>query len=395
MENFYSLFFKYVDPSEENAYCLEISSGKDTIRLSELLFLYRQARIYNIESELGLPSSPERRERVLNFFERLGLNSGGEQLFKMFKYEKEKDTFDNGGFISFYIFYTYKHKNLLELFFKEAIKLFDTESMIKFCVTYVTMAKERKLAVPYCITSLLEKLPCELIDKDVVSYAIGNKAEENVDETKLLFRYLNAFYINSYFTTKSKSFLVLADELYSNLKKSTFADYSVVSLQYYKVIETELKEKLIKKATNEIKSGRLYVGKKYFKMKDFDYSTMALGEISSVLEDAINYLDNGHSCFNECEYSINTDVYENLFKICQKKIGFLEFYKDITSTPFRQMFRNPPAHTEPLPERYIPAVEAIFKCFVSNIGNIQQNCNEVITTEAIKEIIEHYQKQQN
>ena len=394
MHNFYSIFYRHVETDEysQEAYKYEVPIGKDAIKLDELLFLYRQARIYNIESELGLSSDVKRREGVLKFFEKMVLRRNDSPLFAMFRYEKENDSFDLSGFIGSYIsFIVLKKEDLLWLFIDEALRLFDFKSIQVFCLIYVDKLRESNKRVPAFIASVVGNLN-GLDADDTIAYAKANKIDDDEEELNraltLIVRFINAIYIDSCLTPKSKSFLVLADDLYSKLKKSTFADFSVVSLQYYKIIETELKEKIIKEAMKGIKFGRLYVGNyKYYKVSDFDCSSMSLGEISTIFDDAIEFGINGESVFKQEKYSINEEFYQNIYKICLNNVDFLYYFRDITCTTLRQMFRNPPAHTEPLPDYYIPLVEKLFISFIANLRNLKIKDNNVEKDDWVRSLI--------
>ena len=393
MNNLYFLFKKYANSNSKNEkrFTKGIVLGGERITADELLFLYRQARIYNIEKELSFVKDSDKykqkREGVINFFNKFGIKFADEERNLFFKYNESKDCFEFDYFITIYAQYTIHNDELIWLFVDEAIRLFDVYSLQFFSVALVMKARKDGLQIPSFINSVLINLQTDNSDLEngLLAYARDNKKPDTDAEGILRSKYLNAIYINKYFSAKSKSFLVLADDLIYNLSSSSFADYSVVSLQYYKVIETELKNKFIKEATKNIEWGKLYVGKKYYKMSDFDCSLMTLGEISKIFEDAYNYIENYSVLFED---SINDKVYKNLYKLCLNNSGFIALFRDITSDIFRQTFRNPPAHTEPLAEEFIPLVETIFYIFVDNLTNIYVKKNVVHRGKTIDALLE-------
>lgn len=377
MNNYFSIFKQYVNSYEQkkNKYNINFLILGEKVRLDELLFLYRQARIYNIESELSLTLDSEKykekREGIIKFFSKLGLKNADDSRVPFFAYNQSKDCFDSMPFIAFYSFYCLNSKEATFEFIEEAIKLFDVDGIVHFCLAYVEHAKAKNKPVPAFISFVLERENKHQLkpETELVPYAIANKEQEiDIKQHNVLCKkYLNALYISGNLTPKSKSFLVLAEDLHYNISNSTFADFSVVSLQYYKVIETEIKEKIIKESTKDIKWGKFYVGKKYYKMSDFDYSVLTLGEIYNIFKDAADYINGDYSAPSD---SINTKIFDNIYNKCRKDIEYLLFFRDITSSIFRDWFRNPPAHTEPLAEEYIPMVENIYFYFISNIATL-------------------------
>ena len=383
MITYRDLFFHYL---ESDAYDEQIEKTLKEKTLErdfsfdnelELIFLYRQARIFNIESELEISSnSPNylrKRKKVLRFFAFLDIaDSDGLHLFS---YSEENKTINMRGFLLLCSWYSFNNNDYIKGLLNEMAPLYDAESLSEFLLHFVELAMMKKRKVPEIVKIALDMNVYREQFANYFDYMDSNLIDQcdDVERHRLSFLFCNINFIRFKFSNKAKSFLLLADEMYNALSASTFADFSIVSLQYYKTIEVELKNFFIIPALANIKSGILEVGTVNFQMRYFSPNKLTLGNISVLFDKAIDYLENGNT--TSCSEA-NVLFYKNLVSVCNLNVEYLRFFRDITSQKFINRFRNPPAHTEPLAQEEISNVERIFMNFVDNLRCVSLNISD-------------------
>ena len=379
-----TLFYRYLEDDSQEAIIADLVKKRLQSNPSflhknkdELIFLYRQARIYNIESKINFIGRTEayqnKRLKIIRFFKMIVFE---DISFSSFEYNEDKDEFVFRSFLIFLVVLALEDEQLIEDFLDQTFYLLDPESASEFCLHYVHIAKEDNKKIPEIIKIVLKTNVNETQYNHYFEYMNNNLYSFKTDEA-IKFRYYLAFEIlnciNFCFTNKSKGFLLLAYELNESLSFSTFSDFSIVSLQYYKVIEVELKDKFIRPIFEKINWGKFYYGKRYCLMSDFNYNLFTIGDICIIFDEAICYFTNRNIKSIE---KTNQKFYKELFRLLNNKIDYLIFMRDIISEPFRNLYRNPPAHTEPLQKDHIDDLKNLFYAFVGNYRKIYLKIDE-------------------
>lgn len=339
----------------------------------EMIFLYRQARTFNIQSKIPFNEYSdyykEKREKILQFLSLIkGKTISGDSI-NFFVYNQKTQRINIGSFLCVCATFGVKNKTFNNTIIDEMKRLFDIASLSEYAFYFLSVAKEENVIVPITIKTILDftfnaKQKQNYIDEFL--YLQNNC--ENINDKNVKSDYFDISiidYSESMLTDRSKCFLLLADACVENLVSTSFFDFSIITLQYYKVIEVELKEKIIKEAIKETTQEKVFFSNnnKYIKKGEKEFKFLTLEGINTIFEEAITSLqkttnDNSNS------------FYSCLLNVCNNDIRYLTYFRDITSANFRNRYRNPPAHTDPSPAEYAKEIKYIFASFIDNLRKI-------------------------
>lgn len=339
----------------------------------EMIFLYRQARTFNIQSKIPFNDYSdyykEKREKILQFLSLIKWKTNSGDSINFFVYNQKTQRINIRSFLCVCATFGVKNKTFNNYIIYEMKRLFDIASLSEYAFYFLSVAKEENVIVPLTIKTILDftfnaKQKQNYIDEFL--YLENNC--ENINDKNVESDYFDMSiidYSEYMLTDRSKCFLLLADTCVENLVSTSFFDFSIITLQYYKVIEVELKEKIIKEAIKETTQEKVFFSNnnKYIKKGEKEFKFLTLEGINTIFEEAITSLqkttnDNSNS------------FYSCLLSVCNNDIRYLTYFRDITSANFRNRYRNPPAHTDPSPAEYTKEIKYIFASFIDNLRKI-------------------------
>ena len=349
MNHIENLFHAYLNPNISDKQCQEMFSfiANSKISFDDYLFLYKIVRLYEVQSQLDLIKATikekKKTKRAYDFYQALHLEFSStyiaEILFQLSKHSQKK------------------RDEVLDQMFD----LFDY----------------RSISLIFDLIHENQDIPIER------STYQGNLAQ---DLSTIEFLDQNA-------TNESKTYLLIANELKKMFDSTTIYDYSLISLQYYKVIEIEIKDKIIKYAFENsgldmLKFKRDKNDKKPFKYLKLSNISEKLNDvftlevINHVLVQTSNYVNKrGVDCFE------NRPFYDQIFKILGSNEDSLNYLIKITNKEHRDKYRNPPAHTKPLTKKTTTECKEILNCFVNLLPN------RLFSGESVANTINNYFKQ--
>lgn len=337
----------------------------------DLVYLYRQARIFNLQSELQINLNSDyykyKQEKIIKllsivFFK---INDVTKQMFE-YNDSSNKFTFEN--FLCFLAIYSLENQRFQYEIIRMMVELFDSQSIKLFAQYHSALLIEDNKPVEEIYSILLSTyFEYEQID-DVMTHLLclmkSNLIytnEQNREKFTNLSNFVN--YIDHCLTHKSKCFYLVANECSNNFKNSAFFDFSIVSLQYYKIIETEIKNKLLLPCARKINGPEhSFGGKFYIRKNEEKFNFLSLEKIHNISSYACDYVSSNK------KYD---EFFNSLFKECKSNILYLQFFRDITSENFRNKYRNPPAHTEPLNGEALDEMITIFESFIVNLSKLK------------------------
>ena len=168
-----------------------------------------------------------------------------------------------------------------------------------------------------------------------------------------------------YLPEKCRNFYIIAESLMQKLDSSLFVDYSICSLQYYKIIEIEIKDLLIKPAIpKEVDDAFFQDIFNIIKLKCNKNNKVEW--INRLTLDKIHYLAIWLvECFsNKEKYNLLANSTKTFIKQISEKISVISpfaYIIDCTHEEMLKLYRNPPAHTKPASrDNAIEAKEIMF-----------------------------------
>ncbi len=180
--------------------------------------------------------------------------------------------------------------------------------------------------------------------------------------------------IRSVCCDKSVTFLYDGYQLMNFYKENNFFDFSAVSLQFFKVIEIELKEKIVNHCSYELNKQNLYYGlSELLNLNNFQedfLSKLELGKMRYILREVKTIM---YDIRNENEVNyFNKEIevfYQRLVSLFMN-VKTINFYLDVLNYKTIEMYRNSAVHTGILSyERANQAIE-ITNVFLKNIKEL-------------------------
>lgn len=209
----------------------------------------------------------------------------------------------------------------------------------------------------------------ELIMKQINSndYSLDITPSDNFIKLKELIE------IRSVCSDKSLTFFADGYKMMSLYRANNLFDYSAVCLQFFKVIEIELKEKIINHCSYDLNKENLFLGLEYLNLTVYhqDFLTkIELGKIRNILRKIKTIM---YDIRNEKEVEFfNEDIkifYTRLIALFIN-VKTINFYLDIISHRVVDLYRNSAVHTGIV--SYERAVEAlnITTIFLKNVSQL-------------------------
>lgn len=163
----------------------------------------------------------------------------------------------------------------------------------------------------------------------------------------------NSIFISGNMTPLSRCFYVSGIYLIEMMEKTAFMDYSISSMQFYKVIENELKDKVI---------NPVFCNVDFQSLKEHPFKTIknlesiTLGNIRYIFEWLLHDWDNK---------VVNSDL-DKIKNVLKQKFNddkrYVEEINILISQHNLNKYRNPPAHVKTL--EFDKAAEAYYSCIL-------------------------------
>lgn len=382
IEEYYSRFIS--EPSSERqAQIIQEMKNKAVAILSavNLLRLYRIARLSNeqiqIFKELNSETFRVKLKRTKEFFK---------HIKDIYHISPESDsTLDECRFPS-----SFAVNNCLEIMAMESfgsekhyinyfLKTYDSFGLQEFTHQYMKIAMFDDRLIPTEIKLAIKYNPHKEFYESFEKY-IESHTTNSVEEDKQLIEKIKNCYFAETLTDKSKIFLLLSQELEDVLNKSPFADYSVVSLQYFKVIELELKNRYIKPALKSSNGSFRTINSTLFDKDKLNNEwafnkAFALGTLHKIFVQTKEWYEQNDLKEGYC--------YKTLFKLIHENPEYLSYFIDITSQKSLDKYRNPPAHIKPLSKEEADEAKVVFYSFICNLRKLTEDAKELPTKVVI------------
>lgn len=173
---------------------------------------------------------------------------------------------------------------------------------------------------------------------------------------------------------KSVTFLYDGYQLMNFYNENNFFDYSAVSLQFFKVIEIELKEKVLNHCIYELDKKNLFYGlSEIMKLNNFyeDFiSKLELGKVRYLLKHVKTLMYDIREENEITYFNSDTEIFLKRMISLFVNVKTINFYLDILNSKVVELYRNSAVHTGILSyERANQSVE-ITKVFLKNIKEL-------------------------
>lgn len=158
------------------------------------------------------------------------------------------------------------------------------------------------------------------------------------------------------FDRKSLSFIMTAKTMKKCFKENNIYDFSLLSLQYFKVLENELKEKYIFKAKDGLDEKKVIKMLEDNGIKINNFNTLTLGNIRKIFKVILKERD---MCIKKRKSELKLDRY--LFNLVDlfRNVENIEVIYKLIDDEVINTFRNPPAHTGICSEEYAETCEIV------------------------------------
>lgn len=282
--------------------------------------------------------------------------------------------------------------NDLKLFYKVVYYFLTNESFYKLKVQIVYemfMFKDMLFNYLKHTNSNIEQIMKQINSND---YSLDVEASDEFVKIKELIN------IRSMCSDKSLTFFADGYKMLYLFRENNLFDYSSVSLQFFKVIEIELKEKIINHCCKDLNKELLYEGLEYLNLTSFNndfLNRIELGKIRFILRKVKSMMYDLRQDI-EIEY-VNDEIkifYTRLVSLFMN-VKTINFYLDIINQRVVELYRNSAVHTGIV--SFNRAQEALYitKIFLKNIKELNYsfkisntlNLKLYETPEFLKEII--------
>ncbi len=180
--------------------------------------------------------------------------------------------------------------------------------------------------------------------------------------------------IRSVCCDKSITFFTDGTKMMKFYNENNFFDYSAVSLQFFKVIEIELKEKIMKFCAKDLNPEGLYKGitesEDLLKYKVDFLSRLELGKMRYILRNVKSLMYDIRKDIEVEYYNKEVEVFYNRLISLFMNVKTINFYLDILHNNCVDLYRNSAVHTGIVSyERAYESV-VITKLFLKNIKQL-------------------------
>lgn len=178
---------------------------------------------------------------------------------------------------------------------------------------------------------------------------------------------------------KSLTFFSDGVKMLKFYNSNNFFDYSAVSLQFFKVIEIELKEKVIKYCSHDLHLESLYQGiiesDDLSKFRIDFISKLELGKMRYILRNVKSLMYDIRKEINVSYYNKEVEIFYTRLISLFMNVKNINFYLDILHNNCVDLYRNSAVHTGIVSYERAQEALIITKLFLNNVKKLNYNFN--------------------
>lgn len=362
------------------------------LSFEDILYLYELARIYKLNKNMNIKTP--KNDIIYKIFCIIN-QSEANKLCKLLGpqmvvfNENEDICYDN---LLFSAIITYHSINNFFILLRKSIYLFDNESIInmfKSIIKKIGLSKIKKSSndsfkrIIFVLCDICRFFEFEPnIESQIEDYFQSYSQEYQYnDETESIMKNIrHMFLMLNNLDARSANFLYLAKFIKDVIDNLPTADYSICTLQYYKVIEIEIKKRILYETIKNLNDELIFEDIKQRKIIPLNYysidwiESISLGNIHFLLKDYCKYIENKHyKRNNKCSLE-TSKFYDNIYSLIPD-YKVITMLLNTTHNSMIQKFRNPPAHTNPCGIDECVAAEDILFNFLWGITLLTKVCD--------------------